>query len=231
MNLLVVLLSALQFVFDHYAGAKTRRYFVQELRAKGEKVEVGGEKYPVRMVDVVKTFIAILAEPSSNSMIEAEGDLSHVCDYEFPTEWWSLAKARKVFRSQRAIAMCSPVFEILADDSWNVLAPDTVSAFFKSFNNDQGKYDYVIALSKVPPFFNEVTTLSQFKALCYGDKRMMEYNESGVIDDLVAQVVGISIGDVDPETCATFERASERTVARWLMSEDKSQSKSTKDEQ
>lgn len=225
--LVLVLLYSLELLFLEYASPKTRRYFVNVLyRAVDGGVPVEARNladpdlYPARMLDLVRTFVAVLAKRSRSASLIVDGDSYPVADYEFPDRWWDLAKARFVYSSVSASSRCDPMFRVNAIDG-RLLAPHQVHDFFRDYNSNEAEADR-ISVSLCPATFNDVATISDFSALCDLESNSMVYwsGAAGTISDYVAQVLQIACPVSDVNLLSMYDMATERAVAKWLISKE-----------
>lgn len=213
MELFLTLAIALVNTLREFAGAKTRRYFIKEILPNNA---TNADDIPVAAADVVRTFIAILTCRHLSSMVETVDDAYPVSDYEFPSQWWDLARGRFVYTSRAAIAKAKSYDEVESVDG-NILSPFQVSQFFEEYNANQGNLYKVVLAKPTADQFVAGATVNDFKALCYGD-RMVHHNEAGTIEPEVAQVLEIGSPYTEDEEVVTFNRTEGRVIARWLMS-------------
>lgn len=213
MSLTLTMAQAMWSVLDEIATNKTDHHFLAGVRKKTAELE--GVTLPEKVIAVAKTFCAVMGRPARNSMLEADDDRYPVSEYRFPVNWWQLAMARLVYATSGAVDMAEPWFKADSVDG-AVLSPRQVDQFFKEFNSEQDDENQ-IEVGGIPEGYSNAAYLGQFKALVCGD-RMAEMNrDSGVIDDVAAQILGIE-HPMDGRYLRTWEKYEERSVRKWLMS-------------
>lgn len=212
MNLYLLIVAAMWRILCDIATTKTQRYFLSSIEK--QKADDNPE-IPKLVCDVVRTFCVVMTKRSKNSMVLAEGEQYPVSEYQFPTNWWSLARARIVYASRGSIDYVTPYFQFEGIDG-PCISPSRVARFFESYNAAQTETTR-IKIEGVPAEFNDFAYLNQFKTLMVGDD-VADWNmASGVFDEMVSQVLAIPC-PVDPEFVRTWESFEERSVDKWLMS-------------
>lgn len=211
MNLYQTMANALWLIMQEYASSKTDRYFLSGIK----KSMANDSAFPEVVGDVVRTFCAVMSKRSKGSMINADGENWPVEEYRFPEAWWQLTRGRIVYATRSADEHATPYFQFEAVDG-KVLTPNQVVRFFESYNSAQNQSDLSINPGPVPDGFNDTADLLQFKALVAADG-MTEWNPSGTIEDMVAQLLGVQC-PLSDDYLLTWEKYDERSVAKWLMS-------------
>lgn len=211
MNLYQIMAIALWTIMQEYASSKTDRYFLSGIR----KSMATDSAFPDVVGDVVRTFCAVMSKRSKGSMVAADGENWPVEDYKFPEAWWKLASGRIVYAARSADEHAKPYYKYEAV-AGKLLTPNQVMRFFESYNATQNSGDLSISPVPVPSGFNDTADLSQFKALV-GSGGMTEWNASGTIEDIVAQLLEVECPVAD-EYLQLWEKYDERSVAKWLMS-------------
>lgn len=211
MNLYQTMAIALWTMICEFASSKTDRYFLSGIK----KSMANDSAYPEIVGDVVRTFCAVMSKRSKSSMITADGENWPVEDFKFPLAWWSLTRGRIVYATRSADEHAKPYYQFEAVDG-KLLTPNQVTRFFDSYNAAQNQGDLMIELGPVPADFNDTADLLQFKALV-GENGMTEWNASGTIEDIVAQLLEVEC-PVDDEFLQLWDEYDERSVAKWLMS-------------
>lgn len=214
MNLFLTMVAAMWRILRDIATSKTQRYFLSSVERDMSDADDDGDQYPMLIGDVVRTFCMVMSKRAKSSRVEADGENYPVSDYQFPTAWWKLSLARRVYMTRGAIEFAKPYFEFEAIPG-RIMSPAQVMRFFEAYNSTQTDQTKIV-LAGVPDNFNDSAYLNQFKALCSGDL-MSDWNEAGEIEDIVAQILGITC-PVDSQYLKTWERYEERSVDKWLMS-------------
>lgn len=216
MQVYQTMVKALDMILREYASTKTDRYFIRNLDSDKSKVNVDGKDYPKKMCDVVRTFLVVMSAPTASSMIDADGQRYPVNLYEFPTQWWMLAKLRKVWGTIHSAEIGQPWFRYQHTPNGDVMTPDQVKRFFVEYNVTQTE-GVKIETSGVPAGYDDFVSVLDFKALCVGDRMGDMNHEGGVIEEIAAQIVGIE-HPMEAKYLKTWEPFDERSVAKWLMS-------------
>lgn len=221
MNLFLTMVAAMYRILKDIAAPRTQRYFLSGVER--ELCSVGGQKsdeakqYPVLICDVVRTFCAVMTKQAKSSMVDADDERYPVADYQFPKNWWELAKARKVYASRGAIEYAVPYFRYTGVEG-KVLSPLQVLRFFDTYNATQPDSDK-IELAGVPESFNNFEYLMSFKSLCCGEMMADWNSDGGTLEDYVAQLLQIE-APLTPDCLRKWEKYDERSVDKWLMSVD-----------
>lgn len=194
-----------------YASSKTRKYFIGN-----------DSDFELRVEQASRTIVAIVASPSSNSMISVKDEMYAVRDYQVPEHVLEIAKSTPVYMSKSAFERRAPI-HMVDKPSGEMMSPMKLKAFFEGYNANQGVGYPTIKLVDASFGFeySQMCDLSCVYVDNDGDPYGVQFNEGGAVHPEVVQLLQIGVPipeDVLKEEGIIVGFWGEEALGKWLLS-------------